>query len=209
MAAFRLLRFAERTCWASGVAGLVLFGGFHLGVAGSTERELDRFATLQAVAKTGTPDQSLWSPTRVTAWQRLLSEPFPAPLAVLRIPKIRVEVPVFPGTDDRTLDRGVGHIEDTAHPGSEGNSGIAGHRDSFFRGLKDIAIGDTIELDTLDRDRGLSRRARLDCRTGRRLGARSDAGARVDARHLLSLLLRRLGATTIHRSRCPGLLTSR
>lgn len=150
MAAFRLLSFAERTCWASGVAGLVLFGGFHLGVAGSTQRELDRFATLQAVAKTGTPDQSLWSPTRVTAWQRLLSEPFPAPLAVLRIPKIRVEVPVFPGTDDRTLDRGVGHIADTAHPGSDGNAGLAGHRDSFFRGLKDIAIGDTIELDTLD-----------------------------------------------------------
>lgn len=149
MEAFRLLRFAERTCWISGVAGIVLFGGFHLGMAGSTERELDRFATLQVVAKTGTPDQSLWSPTRITAWQRLLSERFPAPLAVLRIPKIRVEVPVFPGTDDRTLDRGLGHIEDTAHPGSEGNSGIAGHRDSFFRGLKDIAVGDAIELDTL------------------------------------------------------------
>ena len=122
-----------------------------MGVAGSTERDLERFATLQALAKKEAPDQSLWSPTRVTAWHRLLSESFPAPLAVLRIPKIRVEVPVLPGTDDRTLDRGVGHIEDTAAPGTEGNSGIAGHRDSFFRGLKDIAVGDEIELDTLDR----------------------------------------------------------
>ena len=68
---------------------------------------------------------------------------------MLRIPKIRLEVPVLPGTDDRTLDRGVGHIEDTAPPGTAGNSGIAGHRDGFFRGLKDIAAGDVIELDTL------------------------------------------------------------
>ena len=56
---------------------------------------------------------------------------------------------MLPGTDDRTLDRAVGHIEDTAPPGTDGNSGIAGHRDGFFRGLKDIAAGDAIELDTL------------------------------------------------------------
>lgn len=153
MEAFRrqVLAFVERTCWAFGLAGLLVFGIFHLGVASSTGRELDRFATLQALAKAEAPDQSLWSPTRVNAWNRLLSESFPAPLAVLRIPKIRVEVPVLPGTDDRTLDRGVGHIEETAIPGTEGNSGLAGHRDSFFRGLKDIAVGDEIELDTLDR----------------------------------------------------------
>ena len=67
---------------------------------------------------------------------------------MLRIPKVRLEVPVLPGTDDRTLDRGVGHIEHTVEPGTDGNSGIAGHRDSFFRGLKDIGLGDLIELDT-------------------------------------------------------------
>ena len=56
---------------------------------------------------------------------------------------------MLPGTDDHTLDRAVGHIEDTAEPGTDGNSGLAGHRDGFFRGLKDIARGDTIELETL------------------------------------------------------------
>jgi sortase A len=70
---------------------------------------------------------------------------------VLRIPKIRLEAPVLPGTDDRTLDRAVGHIEGTAQPGTNGNSGIAGHRDGFFRGLKDITPGDMIELDTLQK----------------------------------------------------------
>ena len=68
---------------------------------------------------------------------------------MLRIPKIRLEVPVLPGTDDRTLDRAVGHIDYTPRPGSDGNSGIAGHRDNFFRGLKDVVVGDVIELDTL------------------------------------------------------------
>ena len=56
---------------------------------------------------------------------------------------------VLPGTDEFTLNRAVSHIEDTALPGTDGNSGIAGHRDGFFRGLKDIAPGDVIELETL------------------------------------------------------------
>jgi LPXTG-site transpeptidase (sortase) family protein len=64
----------------------------------------------------------------------------------LNIPKIHLEVPVFEGTDDLTLDRGVGRIVGTAHPGQPGNIGIAGHRDGFFRGLKDIAPGEEIEL---------------------------------------------------------------
>jgi sortase A len=55
---------------------------------------------------------------------------------------------VLPGTDDFVLDRAVGHIDDTALPGTNGNIGIAGHRDGFFRGLKDIAAGDPIELET-------------------------------------------------------------
>jgi sortase A len=46
--------------------------------------------------------------------------------------------------------RAVGHIEDTANPGTHGNLGIAGQRDSFVRGLKDISPGDVIELDTIE-----------------------------------------------------------
>ena len=145
-------------------------------MATSTRHDLERFAALKSLAPpAGTPDQSLWSPHRVSAWRKALSDPAPAPLAVLRIPKIRLEVPVLPGTDDRTLDRAVGHIEGTAQPGTDGNSGIAGHRDGFFRGLKDIAPGDVIELDTLQGTGRLSRRANVGGRPGRRLGARPDA----------------------------------
>lgn len=67
---------------------------------------------------------------------------------MLRIPRLKLEVPVFDGIEDRLLDRGVGRIPDTARPGQPGNTGIAGHRDSFFRGLKDVKAGDEIELAT-------------------------------------------------------------
>ena len=122
----RLLLLAEGTCWALGLAGLAWWGAFHVDVALSTRHHLDRFAALREV-----------------------SELAPLPLAVLRIPKVGLEVPVLRGTDGRTLDRAVGHIEGTTEPGKDGNSGIAGHRDGFFRGLKDIAPGDKIELDTI------------------------------------------------------------
>jgi sortase A len=65
---------------------------------------------------------------------------------VLEIDKVKIRVPVFEGTDDLTLNRGVGRIAGTAVPGVAGNIGIAGHRDGFFRGLKDIAVGDHIDL---------------------------------------------------------------
>jgi sortase A len=94
------------------------------------------------------PDLSLWSPERIKAWQLASSVPEIAPLAVLRIPKIHLEVPVLEGTDEVTLDYGVGHVEGTPLPGEGGNLGIAGHRDGFFRGLKDIVTGDVIELET-------------------------------------------------------------
>ncbi len=63
-------------------------------------------------------------------------------------------MPVLEGTDDLTLDRGVGHIPGTAALGEAGNVGIAGHRDGFFRGLKDVHVGDTIDVYT---QRGRSR----------------------------------------------------
>jgi len=142
---------AERTAWAVGLLCLVTWAALHIeGITGA-RHELERFAVLRAAAaqQTADPDLSLWDRERIDAWRRTLAAPAPPPLAVLRIPKVRLEVPVLPGTDDFTLNRAVGHIEDTALPGTDGNSGIAGHRDGFFRGLKDIAPNDIIELETL------------------------------------------------------------
>jgi sortase A len=91
-------------------------------------------------------DLSLWSPKRVQAFKDSLAQDPDTPIAVLSIPKIHLEVPVFDGTEDLTLNRGVGRILGTARIGQTGNIGIAGHRDGFFRGLKDVASGDAVEL---------------------------------------------------------------
>jgi sortase A len=69
----------------------------------------------------------------------------------ISIPRIGVSAVVVQGVGKRTLRRGAGHIPDTAMPFQQaGNVGIAAHRDSFFRGLKDIHEHDTIELTTLE-----------------------------------------------------------
>ena len=147
----RLGVLAERIAWTFGAVCLIAWGALYVDGAVGSRRELKRFALLQAAVlqEPQAPDLSLWGSERISAWRRALTEPAPPPLAVLRVPKIRLEVPVLPGTDDFTLNRAVGHIDGTALPGTEGNSGIAGHRDGFFRGLKDIAAGDVMELETL------------------------------------------------------------
>lgn len=93
-------------------------------------------------------DSALWAVQRVKAYEATLSGQV-EPLALLRIPALNLEVPVLRGTDEFTLNRGVGIIRNTSLPGQAGNIGIAGHRDGFFRGLKDIKKGDTISLVTL------------------------------------------------------------
>jgi sortase A len=94
------------------------------------------------------PDFSLWDPRRVRDYETSISESSDQPEAVLRIDKIHLVVPVLNGTDDLTLNRGVGRIIGTARVGERGNLGIAGHRDGFFRGLKDLSVGDAVRLET-------------------------------------------------------------
>jgi sortase A len=94
------------------------------------------------------PDMSLWSAVRIRDYKASLARDPGSPLAILRIPKQRIEVAVLPGTEDWILDRGAGNIEETALPGKPGNVGIAGHRDGYFRTLEHIAKGDPLELET-------------------------------------------------------------
>jgi len=91
-----------------------------------------------------------WDSARIRAYQRSLAVKFAPPEAVLRIPRLGLEVPVLEGNDDLTMNRAAGRIPGTARPGERGNVAIAGHRDGFFRPLKDIAAGDRIDLDRPD-----------------------------------------------------------
>lgn len=70
------------------------------------------------------------------------------PLATLSIPRLLLTAVILEGSDDDTLGIGLGHIEHTAFPGQTGNVGIAGHRDTFFRPLRKVRVGDEIFLET-------------------------------------------------------------
>jgi len=145
----RARRVAERLAWTVGIVSLAVWGGLTAARTFNARRDVARFTTIHAAAgQTPHIDQHLWSPVRIRAWADTLTREAPPPLAVLRIARIGLEVAVLEGTDDWTLNRAVGHIEDTAAPGAAGNSGIAGHRDGFFRGLKDVAVGDEVALET-------------------------------------------------------------
>jgi sortase A len=66
----------------------------------------------------------------------------------VEIPRLGVSTVIRAGADSRTLQLAVGHIPGTALPGEDGNVGLAAHRDTFFRRLKDIEPDDEIRIVT-------------------------------------------------------------
>jgi len=164
----RRLRVAERVLVAAGLALIA----FYVAARGYGEvmrrSELARFATaretrrateavpapapppVRSLPPVPEPDERLWSPQRIRGYEAARVAGSGQPLAVLRIPGIGLTAPVLDGTEEWKLNRGVGWIEGTARPEEAGNVGVAGHRDGFFRGLKDVKVGDAVELETLD-----------------------------------------------------------
>jgi sortase A len=88
----------------------------------------------------------LSDPTGVAPGARAIEQG--SAVAALTISRIGLSAVVLHGSDERTLRRGPGHLEHTAVPGERGNVVIAGHRDTFFRPLRRIRIGDEIVLET-------------------------------------------------------------
>jgi len=73
-----------------------------------------------------------------------------SPLARIEISSIGLAAMIMEGVDGRTLRHALGHIPGTPLPGQQGNVAIAGHRDTFFRGLRNIRKDDEITLTTLN-----------------------------------------------------------
>ena len=94
-------------------------------------------------------EQKTWSEQRKADYQRSLDKDAGNTLAVLRVPSAGIDVPVYDSLDSTALNRGTGHVAETALPDGKGNIAIAGHRDGWFRGLKDVEIGAEIEITTL------------------------------------------------------------
>lgn len=66
----------------------------------------------------------------------------------LEVRRLGLSVIVLEGDDPKALRRGVGRVPGSAKPGEPGNLAIAGHRDTFFRVLRDIRRDDVVRLTT-------------------------------------------------------------
>jgi sortase A len=71
-------------------------------------------------------------------------------VAKLDAPTVKMSATILEGSDDHTLSLGAGHIEDTPFPGEPGNFGIAGHRDTTFRAVRNLKVGDPLVITTAD-----------------------------------------------------------
>ncbi len=133
------MKFLELLLWIAGITLITVYFGAQAWGQSAGQRDIAGFVAAQrsadVVAASGSqPERSV-----------------DGVIALLRIPGLELEVPVTYGTSETVLRRGAGLIEGTAPPGTRGNVGIAAHRDTFFRSLEGIAVGDRIELDTSDR----------------------------------------------------------
>jgi sortase A len=132
----RFLRWIQRLLFLAGVLALGYVG----------------FTLLDARVYQASAKRSLENQIEMTK-EPTVAQPRPAikkgdVLGRMDIPRLGVSVAVLQGTTSRILRLGTGHIEGTPLPGEAGNSGIAGHRDTFFRELKDIHKNDEIQLQT-------------------------------------------------------------
>ncbi len=129
--------------WVFGEASL-----FSFDVAKANTGSIEKQAKSHSLWPAGV-DFALWSEKRKGSYINTLARHIGEPMAVLTAPKFNIRVAVLEGTNEFDLNRGVGWIAGTSKPGQHGNVGIAGHRDGFFRFLKDIREGDEISLETL------------------------------------------------------------
>jgi sortase A len=135
----------ERFGWVAGSALLLAYGGVR------ADAEIGRRHEVSKFDRVAMPDTKTWSRSRLQAYQASLLHPTGPVLAIVNLPSVALEVPLFIDTSELHLNRGAGVIEHTSAPGAGGNLGIAGHRDGFFRVLERVRTGDTIEVRTQDR----------------------------------------------------------
>jgi len=144
----RILKWSQRALFACAIL-LLGYCGFALTDAWLFQRresrELERLLRERRAASAVAPQPVLAAiPTAVPAAEA------GSLIGRIEIPRLLLSVVVVEGVDKTSLRRAVGHIPRTALPGAAGNVGLAGHRDTFFRPLKDIKIEDEIQVSTLN-----------------------------------------------------------
>jgi sortase A len=143
----QILKWSQRVLFACAIL-LLGYCGFALVDAWLFQRresrDLDRLLReRRAASLVARQPESVASPKAVPAFAA------DGLIGRIEIPRVLLSVVVVEGVDKTTLRRAVGHIPGTALPGEAGNVGLAGHRDTFFRLLKDVKIKDEIQISTL------------------------------------------------------------
>ncbi len=146
-------------------------------------------------------DMKLWSTVRVKAYKAALQQETPPTLAILRIPRLELEVPVYDGTTDAVLDLAAGRIEDTALPGTRGQRRHRGPSGRLLPGAEGHQGRRRAGAGHTRCDRAIPGRVDPDHCPDRRQRDRPDARSGRDARRLLPVLLPGLGAAAVHRAR--------
>lgn len=146
-----LLRNLERCLYVGSFVALGVFANGYIAPLVSAKEAVASFENSKQLMITS-PDTALWSPQRIAAYDdsRALKN---TAIGVLKIEDVSIEAPIFAGDSEQSLDRGVGWIRGTMPLGQDGNVGLAAHRDGFFRGLKDIEVGDVAIVETLGGER--------------------------------------------------------
>ena len=66
------------------------------------------------------------------------------------LPRLDKRIAIVEGTERPQLKKGAGHDKNSAPIGAAGNSVLAGHRDTVFRGLGTLQKDDRIEVETAE-----------------------------------------------------------
>jgi sortase A len=136
-----VLQWLERACLATAL----VFGGWTL-IDAAQSYFYRSLPVPSAPARAQLPGDAGESPSAVrTRATRLRPGEW---VGRLEAPTVGLTATIIEGSSDDMLARAAGHIEDTALPGNTGNVGIAGHRDTTFRPVRKLAIGDPITLIT-------------------------------------------------------------
>ncbi len=175
MRAHSLVRQAEKASWIIGVALLLTYAGGRLSGEVERQRAMTAFAKNKAYANAADQNavaprnpplsalipilasdaapaevnQTDWSASRIRSYADSSASDSALPIALLRIPRIELEVPVYATLSERNLNRGASLVTTDGMHEEIGNIAIAAHRDGYFRALSRVKIGDWIEFESM------------------------------------------------------------
>ena len=159
MRANRVLVWLERTLLIVGAVCLGWYGYSSIEAAQFQREQAAVFEHMLASSPIAVPPTPAVAPMHPSSPPAAKTEAFPIKrpafvptnpkmIGMLEIPRLKMTTAVMSGDDDKTLKVSAGHLPDTPRPWERGNSAIAAHRDSHFRPLKNIRVGDEIRVRT-------------------------------------------------------------